>query len=308
MKSSAPGKIILAGEHAVVYGAPAIAVPATQVRATAHIEGAPPGSGCTINALDLGRTIHLADAADDDPLAAAVRGVLAHLGSTEPDVTISIRSNIPLAGGMGSGAAVSAAIVRALAAFLGYPLDDAAVSALVFEVEKLHHGAPSGIDNTVIVYARPVYFIKGQPIETLQIARPFHIAIGDTGIASPTRVTVGDVRAAWQADPPRYEAIFGRIGFVVQAARRAIESGDLNALGALMDGNHTLLQDLNVSCPELDALVMAARRAGALGAKLSGGGRGGNMIALVTPDARSHVELALRQAGARRVIVTEVGV
>ncbi len=315
IKSSAPGKIILLGEHAVVYSRPAIAVPVTCVQATASAEAAPPGSGCTLHAADLGRTIRLATAASDDPLAAAVRGVLTlpqvcnlreGEQATEPDVTLSIHSTIPLAGGMGSGAAVSAALVRALAMHLGCPLDDATVSALVFEVEKLHHGTPSGIDNTVVVYARPVYFVRGQPAQTFHAAKPFHIVIGDTGLASPTRIAVGDVRAAWQADPPRYEAIFHHIGQLAQAARLAIEGGQLDRLGALMNDNHALLQELGVSCAELDTLVDAARQAGALGAKLSGGGRGGNMIALVTPKSKQKVEQALAQAGARNVIATEI--
>jgi mevalonate kinase len=303
---SAPGKIILFGEHAVVYGQPAIAVPVTQVQATASVEDAPRGSGCTLHALDLGRTVRLADAAGDDPLAAAVVGVLTFLQASEPDVAISIRSTIPIAGGMGSGAAVSAAIIRALAAHLGHPLDNAAVSALVFEVEKLHHGTPSGIDNTVVVYAQPVYFVKGRPVETFRVAQPFHIAIGDTGIASPTRIAVGDVRAAWQADPNRYNALFEQIGSISQKARQAIETGHVDTLGEIMNENHKLLQELDVSCPELDALVNAARRAGASGAKLSGSGRGGNMMALVTPNTQIHVERALRQAGAKNVIVTEI--
>jgi mevalonate kinase len=290
----------------VVYSQPAIAVPVLHVQATAQIRAAPPGSGCTIHATDLGRTIRLTTAASDDPLAAAVRGTLAHLQLPEPDVTISIHSTIPLAGGMGSGAAVSAALVRALAMHLGHSLNDATVSALVFEVEKLHHGTPSGIDNTVIVYAQPVYFVRGQPAQTFHAGGPFHIVIGDTGLASPTRIAVGDVRAGWQADPPRYEAIFERIGQLAQAARHAIESRQLDRLGALMNDNHTLLQELGVSCTELDTLVDAARQAGALGAKLSGGGRGGNMIALVTLQTQQKVEQALARAGAKNVIGTEI--
>jgi mevalonate kinase len=133
------------------------------------------------------------------------------------------------------------------------------------------------------------------------------VAIGDTGIASPTRIAVGDVRRSWQADPPRYEALFARIGAIAQEARQAIERGDLARLGMLMNDNHALLQELTVSCAELDALVDAAKRAGAWGAKLSGGGRGGNMLALVTPETESAVERALRQAGAKNVIVSEVG-
>ncbi len=303
---SAPGKIILFGEHAVVYGQPAIAVPVTQVRATARVEQSLRGSGCTLHALDLNRVVRLADAPDDDPLAAAARKTLDHLRLPEPDVKIVIRSTIPLAGGLGSGAAVSAAIVRALAQHLNVALDNAAVSALVFEVEKLHHGTPSGIDNTVVVYEQPVYFVKGQPVETFRVGHKLDVVIGDTGIASPTKITVGDVRAAWQAAPDRYNALFEQIGSLARQARQTIEQGEPDALGQLMNENHALLQTLGVSCAELDALVSAARNAGALGAKLSGGGRGGNMIALVTPDTQANVARALRQAGAKNVIVTGI--
>ena len=107
--------------------------------------------------------------------------------------------------------------------------------------------------------------------------------------------------------PARFEALFDRVAVVVEAARAAIAAGEPVKLGPLMDENHALLREIGVSCPELDALVAAARSAGALGAKLSGGGRGGNMIALVTAESASRVAEALVAAGAVRVIVTEVG-
>jgi len=185
-------------------------------------------------------------------------------------------------------------------------LSDEQVSALAFEVEKLHHGTPSGIDNTVITYARPVYFVRSQPIETLRVAQPFTIIIGDTGISSPTAIAVGDVRHAWQQAPAHYEALFDAAGQIARQARQAIESGYPEDLGALMDSNHTLLQQLGVSSPELDHLVAVARDAGALGAKLSGGGRGGNMIALVQPADATIVAEALSNAGAVRIIATKI--
>ena len=133
------------------------------------------------------------------------------------------------------------------------------------------------------------------------------LAIADTGIHSPTRIAVGDVRQAWVQEPERFEALFDRVAVVVEAARAAIAAGEPAKLGPLMDANHALLREIGVSCPELDALVAAARAAGALGAKLSGRGRGGNMIALVTVESASRVAEALVAAGAVRVIVTEVG-
>jgi mevalonate kinase len=309
--ASAPGKVILFGEHAVVYGRPAIAAPVAQVRArailNADVRGAP--GTMRIQAPDIGLDASLADLSADQPLAAAVHAVLAALKiSRLPACTLRITSTIPVASGLGSGAAVSVATIRALSAFLGFSLPDEKVSELAFEVEKLHHGTPSGIDNTVITYAMPVYFVGGQPIETLRVARQFTIVIGDTGVSSPTGIAVGDVRHAWQEDRVRYESLFDSTGQIARQARLAIESGHPEALGPLMDANHEQLQDIGVSSIELDHLVSAARQAGALGAKLSGGGRGGNMIALSTQENASSIAQALVDAGAKRTIATIVGI
>lgn len=304
--ATTPGKVILFGEHAVVYGRPAIAVPVTQVKATASIDAGRTGNGVTVLSTDLARAVHLRDAPPDDPLAAIVRATLAHLDAPEPDANITVHSTIPIASGMGSGAAVSASIVRALAKFLGRDLEAAAVSALVYQVELLHHGTPSGIDNTVVVYARPVYFIRGQPVQTFHVAQPFTVVIGDTGVKSLTKIAVGDVRAAWEAGQDRYERLFDQIGAIADRARAAIETGRIDALGPLMDSNHALLREIGVSSDDLERLVSAAKTAGATGAKLVGGGRGGNMIALVDEATRAPVEQALIAAGAKGVIATTI--
>lgn len=305
-RSSAPGKVILFGEHAVVYGRPAIAVPVTQVRATATVEPAPPGSGLTLVASELGKSISLTTAPQDEPLAAAARLTLAHLSAPQPDATLTLSSTIPIASGLGSGAAVSTALVRALADLLGHVLEPAEVSTLVFEAEKIHHGMPSGIDNTVIAYEQPIYFVRGQPVERLTVGAPFTLLIGDTGTPSPTKKVVGRVCRGWQREPARYDALFDQMGDVADEARRAIETGDVDALGPLMDENHALLIELGVSSPQLDELVETARLAGALGAKLSGAGRGGNMIALVEEGFAEEVAEALREAGAVGVICTTI--
>lgn len=307
VSASAPGKVILFGEHAVVYGRPAIAVPIPQVRATAMVEAAPEGEGLTLVAADLDREVRLRDAPPDDPLAAIARLTLDHLDRSEPDVRLAVTSTVPIAGGMGSGAAVSTAIVRALAAFFGRELPPAEISRLVYEVEKLHHGTPSGIDNTVVAYERPVYFVRDRRIETFSPGAPLHLLIADSGIPSRTKEVVGDVRAAWEKRPARYDFLFDRIGEVVDEAREAIEAGDVYTLGGLMDQNHELLRKVGVSSPELDELIEAARYGGALGAKLSGAGRGGNIIALVEEFAVDEVEEVLRAVGARRIIYAVVG-
>lgn len=307
--ASAPGKIILFGEHAVVYHRPAIAVPVEQVAAKAIVSADLRGAvgSVKIQAPGIGLETQLSELSPEHPLAAAVHHTARALNVQRiPACTIKITSTIPVAAGLGSGAAVSVVILRALSAYLGHPLSDEQVCQLAFEVEKIHHGTPSGIDNTVITYARPVYFVKDQPIEQLQPRQPFTLVIGDTGIQSPTSVTVGDVRKAWQKHKDNYEALFDSTGAIADSARAAIENGAIELLGPLMDANHGLLRKLGVSCPELDRLVQAARAAGALGAKLSGGGRGGNMIALVTEKSAERVAQALLQAGAVRTITTQV--
>lgn len=311
--ASAPGKIILFGEHAVVYGRPAIAVPVAEVKARAVVTAEPhlAQGQVHLQAPDIGLDASLDKLPQNHPLAAAVRGVLEALNlGRSPACTIRVTSTIPVASGLGSGAAVTIALTRAYAAFLGKPLPDEQVSALAFEIEKLHHGTPSGIDNTVITYARPVYFQRlasGPKIETFEVNRPFQIVIGDTGVRSPTKESVGDVRKAWQVEEARYESLFDEIGSIAQAAHQAILEGNPAELGPLMDKNQACLQQIGVSSAELDQLIQAARSAGALGAKLSGGGRGGNMIALVEPEAGPRVMHAIQAAGAVRAILTHIG-
>ena len=304
--ASAPGKIILFGEHAVVYGRPAIAVPVTQVHADVEVaESSRPG--IWIHAPNVDLDAELNTLPSDHPLAAVIHNLFFSLGiSPFPPLDITINSSIPVAPGLGSGAAVSVALVRALSSALGRPLSDDQVNAFAYEIERLHHGTPSGIDNTVITYASPVYFIKGHPIETLKVGKPFTLVIGDTGISAPTKQSVGDVRRLWTKNNLRMEQVFDEIAQISLMARRIIECGQPEMLGELMDQNHAFLQEMTVSSSELDSLVRAARTAGALGAKMSGGGRGGNMIALVAPEMAEPVSRSLLAAGARRTIVTQV--
>ncbi|MCA9913086.1 MAG: mevalonate kinase, partial [Anaerolineae bacterium] len=287
--ASAPAKIILCGEHAVVYGQPAIAVPVSSLRVTAEVSpNAPDQHGLNLVTTETMEQIRVILGENttfpEHPLSLAAALALRHWQIDSPDFTITVKSSIPIGSGLGSGAAVSTAVIRALSLAIKRPIETVALNELVYEIEKLHHGTPSGIDNTVIVYEQPVYFVRGKPIERLSIGTPLHILIGDTGQTALTRVAVGDVRQLYDASPETIQPILDAIGAIVQKSRQAIESGDSVALGALMNQNHALLQQLTVSSPKLDTLVTATRNAGALGAKLSGGGRGGNMIALVTPE------------------------
>ena len=304
--ASAPGKIILFGEHAVVFGRAALAVPVTQLQARVNVSENSRG-GIWIEAPNINLSSAIEELSPNHPLASVIYNVFSALSESHPPAcTIYIQSTIPVASGLGSGAAVSVAIVRALSAYLGQPLPDERVNKLAFEAEKLHHGTPSGIDNTVITYIKPVYFIKGRPVKTFHVGAPFTIVIGDTGILAPTKESVRSVRKLWETDKPRWEKVFDRVGNIAWDARQAIERGDLTDLGNLMNANQILLEKMTVSCPELDRLVEAARKSGAYGAKLSGGGRGGNMITLVKKENAPAMAEALKSAGAKRTTVTQV--
>ena len=306
MKASAPGKIILFGEHAVVYGRPALAVPVTQVHADVEVlDSSRPGVWINAPIIDL--HAELSSLPSDHPIASVILKLIQLFGfSQTPGLEINISSTIPVASGLGSGAAVSVALIRSLSSFFFHSLSDDEINIIAYEIEKLHHGTPSGIDNTVITYNVPVYFIKGQPIETFKTGKPFTIVIGDTGIPALTKESVGDVRRLWLKDTHYFENIFNEIAQISLIARRSIENGQPELLGELMDRNHAFLQKLTVSSPELDKLVITAREAGALGAKLSGGGRGGNMIALTEQAGAESVAGALISAGAKRTIITEI--
>ncbi|MCU0466234.1 MAG: mevalonate kinase [Anaerolineae bacterium] len=303
IRTSAPAKIILFGEHAVVYGQPALAVPVTSLGVTVE---AVPDTTTIIEGSDLLKTLPANVSHNEllDPLLRMVASTAAHFGQRGPAMRFTINSTIPVASGLGSGAAVSAALGRAVAAALGHTIPNESLNALVYEVERIHHGTPSGIDNTVIVYAQPVYFIRGQSPTTFTVGAPIHLLIADTGVSALTRESVGDVRKLTETDPQRAFPLIEAVGDVVRAAHTALMQGDTAKLGGLMLENHRLLQQLTVSSTELDSLVAAALDAGALGAKLSGGGRGGNMIALVTPETEQAVAQALIRTGAVRVIPT----
>ncbi len=306
-EGSAPGKVIICGEHSVVYGRPAIAVPVSDLRARARVEAGPSGSGFRMIAVDLDEALALDTAPSDHPLAAIVRLTLAHLQTDAPNAVLTVRSDLPIGAGLGSGAAVSVATVRTLSAFLEHEIAVDAISALTYEVERIHHGTPSGIDNTVVAWERPVHFVKGTTPEIFTIGAPLHLLIADSGIGGSTREAVAGVRQRWEQSRETYEAHFDRMGAIADAARQSIARGEQSRLGELLDENHALLQEIGVSIPALDRLVAAAREASALGAKLTGAGMGGNVIALVPKERVEPIRQALHHAGATHVWQTTVG-
>lgn len=307
--ASAPGKIILLGEHAVVYGRPALAVPVRQIRATAVVQNPadPTRQNIFIQAKNLGASYWLDEAEAQDPLARITSLALEKIGPAENyPLDIVVESTIPMAAGLGSGAAVSVALSAALGQHFQQPFSPQELSDLAYEVEKIHHGTPSGIDNTVIAFDQPVFYVKASPPETLKLGDRFTFVIADSGIDSSTAIAVGRVRQGWQSNQERFEKHFDQIGDLTRRGRVFIENGDRHNLGELMNENHALLNQIGVGLPQLDELVISARSAGALGAKLSGAGMGGNCIALVEPETAVAVEKAMRAAGAVWSTRTEV--
>jgi mevalonate kinase len=287
-------------------------VPVTQVQARVEVSTSS-GSGVWITAPDIHLHAELRSLRDEQPIAAAVRRTLeavAQAGeSVQPTsrrLDITVTSSIPRASGLGSGTAVSVAVIRAIAAHLARPLGDEEVSKIAYEIDKLHHGTPSGIDNAVITSELPVFFVRGRPPEAFVVGKPLTIVIGDTGKPAPTREAVEDVRRLWKKDKEKWENVFARIGEIAKRARKAMETGEQVQLGQLMDENHGLLREMTVSSKELERLVAGSKRAGALGAKLSGGGRGGNMIALTEEAHAGAVASALQAAGAKQCIIARI--
>lgn len=307
---TAPGKVILLGEHAVVYGQPAVALPVTAVEARATVW--PADRPLTIHAYlpqreGAGeRVLDVTGAAADDALAAAARATLAHLRRTDvPAWWVDLASTVPTGRGMGSSAAIAVALVRALAHAAGTELDAPTASALAYESEKVTHGTPSGIDNSVVALGRPLRFARG--IATgIAIGQPLTLLVADTGLPGATRAMVAGVRARRAERPEAYDDWFARIGHMAEEAVPVLARGDLARLGRLMNANHLVLQAMRVSTPGLDRIVGAARLAGALGAKVSGAGGGGVAIALVSPTTAAAVTEACLEAGAVQVLRTLV--
>ncbi len=309
ISSSACAKLILLGEHAVVYGQPALAIPFSGLKVRCVIE--PWINGLTgtlhIKARELQLNQPLQVLPEDNFLRKAVELVLVELGvSQTPTCKLTVYSDIPISAGLGASAAIAVATMRALSAFLGHPLEKETLNRLAFETERLMHGNPSGIDNTVIVYDQPILFRKGELIEFVYPSKNLHFLIADSGIKKATADTVAYLAQQRKRNPQFIEAALAEIGRIALFGRKAFEQGDLSALGDAMNANQALLAQLDLSCEALEKLIVAARQAGALGAKLTGGGKGGNMLALVTPETQEAVRKALLSAGAVSIYQTNL--
>ena len=307
--SSACAKLILLGEHAVVYGQPALAIPFSSQRIKATVEpliGYPSGL-IRIIAPQLGLDTPLEELSEDNLIAQALTLSLEALELTQrPTCVLRIHSSFPFASGLGSSAAITIAIARAISSFVGHPLPVEEVNAIAFKTEQLMHGNPSGIDNTVIAYERPLVFTKGFPVEFVTPGDTFHFIVADTGVKKSTALTVAQLAQHRLEHPQRVDSVILKIGNLVGVGSRALLSGDNVALGLAMTDNQGYLHELGLSSPELDTLINKALEAGSLGAKLTGGGQGGHMIALVNEADISTIQQALLDAGAKTIYTTRL--
>lgn len=253
------GKIILFGEHAVVYGFPGIAIPVKDVHIKVNMEHADSFSYIT------DRDLYKQEKSRLDEL---LDFIFLNLNIPKKDIRVFIESTIPIAAGLGSSAALSVALIRAVSKYFKLALDDERINKLAFECEKFFHGTPSGIDNTVITYEKPVYFQRGD-IEFINLNKPIKLVIANTGIKADTKQVVSEVRERYMVNKEKYSKIFDEIGKITVSARASLEEGDLKKIGDLMSKNHMLLKELEVSSSQLDKLVKIAITAGAYGAKIS---------------------------------------
>ena len=300
----AHAKAILFGEHAVVYGRPAVAVPLHGLGVQTDIRRSD-GQETRIESQLFSGTAQTAP----EPMGPVVAGLTAALGAIDdPDaeVELLIRSAIPHSRGLGSSAAVATSVARAVANLNATVFDEETLHEIVQAAETVAHGRPSGIDAWAVAKPAPIRFQTGRA-ETIDVGRRLVFVLADTGQHGSTAEAVGRVRARRDAEPVLIGGTIDRLAELTDAAVDDIRSGDRDTIGARMLEAHDLLGGLGVSSPTLDSLVAAATAAGARGAKLTGGGLGGCVLALADDD-ESAEELAdaLRAAGAPRTWTTEV--
>ncbi|MEJ2086879.1 MAG: hydroxymethylglutaryl-CoA reductase, degradative [Gammaproteobacteria bacterium] len=309
-RSSACGKIILLGEHAVVYGRPAIALP-IPLAVEALVRKGGNGIDLIIPRWGLEQKVK---AGSGQGLSGILFDILAELSLDRENMTIEVIPHVPRAMGLGGSSALAVAIFRALDQAFDLKLSSDRINSLAYECEKAAHGTPSGIDNTIATYGEPLLYqrnatqddFRGEAdatFQTLKLGEPVPLVVGITGRESLTANTVARVRYAWETHQARYDGIFDQIAVLTRAGLDALKDGHFRELGELMNLCHGYLNALQLSTPELEELIHLARANGALGAKLTGGGGGGSMIALC-PDTQDDVAAAMEAAGYKTLKVT----
>ncbi|MFQ6051896.1 MAG: mevalonate kinase [Candidatus Hydrothermarchaeota archaeon] len=294
--ASAPAKTILFGEHAVVYGEPSIAC-AIDLRTKAKISKS---DKIEIKSRDVIKTDvdaildreNMRNKSELRYILTAIDKTFEKIGK-EKNFSLEIDSNIPVGVGLGSSASVVASTICALSNFLKEPLEIKEISELAYEVELEVQGAASRIDTSVVTYGGGI-LVKGSDVRLIDVNLP--LVIGNTGIKGDTGKLVSMVRERRERNPEIIDRIIASIGNITLKALDALKNKDHNKIGELMDINHGLLDSLGVVTRELSELVHLARREGSLGAKMTGAGGGGCIIAYA-PGKENNVVKAIREAG-----------
>ena len=298
-RSAACGKVILLGEHAVVYGRSALAAP-IPLAVEARVVDAPSDIQLLIPRWGVAQRVR---PLDEHPTGAA--GILAvlleKLQLSERTMTIEVFPNVPRAVGLGGSSALAVSVIRALDSHFGLRLAAEEVNAFAFECERAAHGTPSGVDNTLATYGKTMLYQAAREdapakFEELALGKPLPLVVGMSGKESLTARSVAGVASAWKRNQRRYDGIFDQIDALVHAGAAAAKDGELEELGEIMNLCHGYLNALQVSTRQLEELVEIARSHGAAGAKLTGGGGGGSMVALC-PDGPEAVTKAMQDAG-----------
>ena len=269
----AHSKIILIGEHAVVYGYPAISLPLLEVKVTCRV----------VPAATPWRLF------EEDTLSMAVYASLEYLNIKDAYIRCQIDSAIPEKRGMGSSAAISIAAIRAVFDYFEAELPHDVLEILVNRAEMIAHMNPSGLDAKTCLSDQPIRFIKNVGFEELAMDLSAYLVIADTGVYGHTREAIQVVESKGKEALPFLYAL----GELTQQAEEAIKARDAVMLGDILTKAHGNLKEIGVSSLEADALVESALQHGALGAKMSGGGLGGCIIALVA-DYHQAQDLAER--------------
>lgn len=301
----AHGKIILIGEHAVVHNEPAIALPFTSVNTEVFIEEI--HGETTIDSLyHQGR---LSDAPTSiQNIIETFYAVCSYLKQPAENMHLTITSTIPAERGMGSSAAVATALVRALFTFFQTELTDDLLNQFVAISEKIAHGNPSGLDAKVVSSTQAIYFIKEKTAEFFNTDLPAYLVIADTGVEGDTGEAVTAVGQLIANSTSNGKQLIKELGRLTNKARQFIEQKQVEGLGEILSLAQEKLAALNVSNETLDRLVATAKAHGALGAKLTGGGRGGCMIALIdTKEKALDMSLQLLKAGATKTWIHPLG-
>lgn len=290
-------KLILVGEHAVVYGQPAIAIPfPLKIRAQVRKSI---GEITISSLLYTGKMEGISS--EMNGISECIKNTLMHLNKPLKDLNIAVNSEIPLGRGLGSSAAVATAIVRGIFLYFNKSLTEKELFSLVEISESYAHGKPSGIDMMAVASDSPIYFKRQEGACSIKAPKPFYMVVADSGKIGGTRSAVEIVKKNHLADSERIDAVVNRIGEITDKAREAISRGELRNLGTLLNKNHEELKLLGVSDEIIDGMVDTAMRAGAIGAKLTGGGMGGCMVALANTMAEvEYISKELLKGGASR--------